>query len=267
MDRILEPEIMDDRDAAAAYARADFSDSNQAFVDDLVERYADRLAKVLDLGTGPADVPVRLARVARSAHITAVDGSAEMLSLAREAIREAKLASRIELHLGHIPGLALPEHSFDAVLCKDMLHHLPDPQALWHEIARLGRSGAAVYVMDLMRPDSPLEAREIVERVAGREHPLLKEDFYNSLCAAFTVDEVRGQLEAAGLRLAVVRASDRHMTGVRLLSATRFMPRGAADRAIGGSCVGAPGLYERSDTHPNLRSCAGRASAIPLLRL
>src|SRR3974390_2338041 len=40
MDRILEPEIMNDSDADAAYARADFSDSNQAF--------ADRLAALLD---------------------------------------------------------------------------------------------------------------------------------------------------------------------------------------------------------------------------
>jgi len=212
MDRILEPEIMDDRDAARAYARADFSDSNQAFVDDLVEHYKERLIQVLDLGTGPADIPVRLARSARAAHITAVDGSAEMLALARESIQKARLTGRIALRLGRLPGLALPEGSFDTVLCKDMLHHLPDPQALWHEIRRLGRSGAAVYVMDLIRPDSPLAAREIVERVAGREHPLLKEDFYNSLCAAFTLEEVRMQLETAGLRLTATRAGDRHMT-------------------------------------------------------
>ncbi len=76
---------------------------------------------------------------------------------------------------------------------------------------RLGRPGAAVYVMDLMRPDSPLAAREIVERVAPREHPILKEDFYNSLCAAFTVAEVRGQLESAGLPLTVEAVTERHM--------------------------------------------------------
>jgi ubiquinone/menaquinone biosynthesis C-methylase UbiE len=218
MDRILEPEIMDDRDAANAYARADFSDSNQAFVDDLLERYGDRIARVLDLGTGPADVPVRLTRAARAAHVTAVDGSAEMLSLARESVHKAKLTGRITLHLGHLPGLALPERSFDTVLCKDMLHHLPDPQALWHEIRRLGRAGAVVYVMDLIRPDSPLEAREIVERVAASEHPLLKEDFYNSLCAAFTLEEVRMQLATAGLALKVARAGDRHMAVRGLLA-------------------------------------------------
>ncbi len=92
-----------------------------------------------------------------------------------------------------------------------MLHHLPDPQVLWSEVRRLGKRGAAVFVMDLVRPDSPFEAREIVERVAGKEHPVLKEDFYNSLCAAFTVSEVRSQLQSAGLPLTVEQATARHM--------------------------------------------------------
>jgi hypothetical protein len=56
-----------------------------------------------------------------------------------------------------------------------------------------------------------MEAREIVERVAGNEHPVLKEDFFNSLCAAFTVEEVRSQLKSAGLPLTVEQATARHM--------------------------------------------------------
>lgn len=237
MDRILEPEIMSDRDADAAYARADFSDSNQAFADRLAEALRAAGAgsgleahsaapsgapeharartahgpRIADLGCGPGDVTIRIARAVGGAHLVGVDGSEEMLRLAREAIRAARLSERVTLHLGRVPGLELPEHGFDAVVSKDMLHHLPDPHGLWSEISRLARAGAVVLVMDLVRPGSPVEAREIVERVAGREHPLLKEDFYNSLCAAFTIDEVGAQLRAANLALTVERAGDRHM--------------------------------------------------------
>lgn len=240
MDRVLEPEIMNDRDADAAYARADFSDSNQAFADRLAaeleragapgrepgsaragSRAADRAAhraagrrrsglRIVDLGCGPADVTLRIARRLPDAHVVGVDGAEEMLHLARAAVRSAALSQRIELHLGRVPGIDLPVHGFDAVVSKDMLHHLPDPHALWSECLRLGRPGAVILVMDLIRPSSPVEAREIVERVAGGEHPLLKEDFYHSLCAAFTPEEVRAQLEAAGLALGVERAGDRH---------------------------------------------------------
>ena len=218
MDRILEPEIMDGAAEADAYARADFADSNQWYADHFTAEFPGHLRQIVDLGCGPADVTVRVAHIAQHAHIVAVDGSAAMLEFASKALHGARLAGRVELHLGRLPGLSLPEHHFDAVLSKDMLHHLPDPQALWSEVRRLGRPGAAVYVMDLMRPDSPLEAREIVERVASREHPLLKEDFYNSLCAAFTVAEVRGQLGAAGLPLTVEAVTDRHMRVKGLLA-------------------------------------------------
>ncbi len=257
MDRILEPEIMDDRDADEAYARADFSDSNQAFADRLGRALAraraaagaldaartrdaagardltrarhptgahdparardgahtrgDATWRIVDLGCGPADVTIRIARAVPGSEVVAVDGSEEMLRLAREAVRAAGLSDRITLHLGRVPGLELPERGFDAVVSKDMLHHLPDPHLLWSEVSRLARPGAIVQVMDLIRPASLLEAREIVERVASREHPLLKEDFYHSLCAAFTIDEVRAQLRAAGLALTVEPAGDRHM--------------------------------------------------------
>jgi SAM-dependent methyltransferase len=94
---------------------------------------------------------------------------------------------------------------------KDLLHHLPNPMVLWSEARRLGRPGAVIYVMDLIRPETPDAARDIVESTAGREHPILKQDFYNSLCAAFTTEEAEDQVRQAGLSLDVSRISDRHM--------------------------------------------------------
>lgn len=212
MERIPEPEeLMEGAEQAAAYARADFSQSNQAYVDRLVDAFPAHLGRVVDLGCGPGDVVVRLARAVPGLHVTAVDGAAEMIRLAREATAAAGLADRVTTLQGYIPGLPLPGHAFDAVLSKDLLHHLPDPAALWAEAKRLGRPGAAVFVMDLFRPPSPEAARNIVARVAGNEHPILQEDFYNSLCAAFTVDEVREQLRQAGLALQVKAVSERHL--------------------------------------------------------
>lgn len=211
MQRILEPEIMEARDQALAYSAADFSTSNQLYVDTVVARYNEQLASVIDIGCGPADVMIRLAQAAPGSSITAVDGSAEMLRIAREKVDAAGLESRIRLLQGIIPGLPLDDQSFDAILSKDLLHHLPDPAALWSEARRLARPGAVIFVMDLLRPDTPEAAHEIVERVAGGEDPILKEDFFNSLCAAFTIEEIRRQLDDAGLGLDVEQVSDRHL--------------------------------------------------------
>jgi len=211
MDRILEPEIMDGEAEAAAYARADFSDSNQAYVRDVVASFPKNLGQVVDLGCGPGDIAIRLGHAAATARITAVDGSPAMLALAHKALHGAGLAGRVKFLEGRLPGVDLPEGSFDLVLSKDMMHHLPDPQVLWGEVRRLGRAGAAVCVMDLCRPESPAAAHEIVERVSPNEHPLLKTDFYNSLCAAFTAEEVQAQLRAAGLPLSVSQLTERHL--------------------------------------------------------
>ena len=210
MERVLEPELMDDELQSIAYARADFSSSNQFFVDGLINDFPRPLTTAVDIGCGPGDVMIRLARALPDLRITAIDASAPMIALARRAVMTEGLSDRIELVQGYVPGVALKAHSFDAVLSKDLLHHVPDPSVLWKEIARLARPGAVIYVMDLVRPSTPEEARRIVDRVAAREDPILREDFYNSLCAAFTVDELREQVAAAGLDLEVRQASDRH---------------------------------------------------------
>jgi ubiquinone/menaquinone biosynthesis C-methylase UbiE len=211
MDRILEPEIMDGEAEAAAYARADFSDSNQAYVADVVKSFPAHLAQVVDLGCGPGEIDIRLSRASPASRIIGVDGSRAMLAIAHQALRSAGLEGKVSFLAQRLPGVALPDGGFDLVLSKDMLHHLPDPQVLWSEVRRLGRPGAAVCVMDLCRPATPAAAHEIVERISGAEHPLLKTDFYNSLCAAFTADEVRAQLSVAKLPLAVSQLTERHL--------------------------------------------------------
>ncbi len=211
MERILEPELMDDEQQSIAYAKADFSTSNQLYVDSLVRDFATQLRAVVDIGCGPADVVIRLAKAAPRAAITAIDGSAPMIALGRTAAREAGVDDRLTLLHTRIPGPPPESQSFDAVLSKDLLHHLPDPLVLWNEVTRLGRPRAAVYVMDLVRPDSEETARAMVKEGAGSEHSILQHDFYQSLLAAFTIDEVRAQVATAGLDLTVGPIGVRHM--------------------------------------------------------
>ena len=211
MKRIPEPEIMDDREQAAAYARADFSSSNQMFVDGLVETYPDRLGSILDIGCGPADVPIRILRAVPSAKVTAVDASLPMVEIARHAVQEAGFQDNIELILGRLPGIDFGDMAFQTIASKDLLHHLPDPSIFWEEVVRLGTGTAAIYVMDLYRPNSCEDAKKIVESVSGNEPEVLKRDFYNSLLAAFTVDEIQSQLESASLPLNVEKVSERHL--------------------------------------------------------
>jgi SAM-dependent methyltransferase len=211
--RVVEPELMEGEAQAAAYAQADFAEPNALFCRHVAARVRGvRCRRVVDLGCGPADIPLRLARRHPGWRFDAVDGSAAMLAHARRAIDAAGLSERIRVHRARLPGARLPRGAYDLVLSNSLLHHLHDPAVLWAEVVRLGRRGAVVVVMDLVRPASARAARAIVDRYAAGEPDLLREDFYRSLRAAFTPAEVRRQLARAGLSgLAVEAVSDRHM--------------------------------------------------------
>lgn len=214
MKRRPEEELMEDVKQAKAYAAADFSQSNQSFVDRFLKlaRPGARW-KVIDIGCGPAEIPLRLVKAHRGVSITAVDGSAAMIELAQKAVAQAgkDAQRRIALLEGRIPGLPLPPHTFDAVVSNSLLHQLHKPAGLWQEAKRLGRSGAIVYCVDLVRPGSESEAKAIVERTAPKAPAILKKDYYNSLLAAFSIDEVQAQLDAEKLSLKIERVSDRHI--------------------------------------------------------
>ena len=190
MNRVLEPELMTDAEQAAAYAAADFASVNQAFVDRFRTLFPE------------------------------IDHDALPIS-GRAAVAAAGLGQQVRLVRARLPGLDAPAGGFDGIVSNSLLHHLPRPEVLWSEIGRLGRAGAAVLVTDLHRPESAERAREIVETYSAAEPPVLKRDFFHSLCAAFTLPEVVAQIEAAKLgNLRCEMVSDRHWAAWGRLGAT-----------------------------------------------
>ncbi|MBX3705563.1 MAG: class I SAM-dependent methyltransferase [Pseudomonadales bacterium] len=208
---------MDDPAQAAAYAGADFAGPNAAFVAH-VERAlggAPLTGTALDLGCGPADICARLARRYPLARIDALDGSRAMLTCARQRLaREpAARAARIRLIEARLPAPdRVRARHYGLIVSNSLLHHLPDPGVLWNTVRHAGRPGCRVVVMDLFRAASPDAARALVDRYAADEPAVLRTDFYHSLLAAFTVDEVHAQLRAAGLTgFRIEPVSDRHL--------------------------------------------------------
>jgi SAM-dependent methyltransferase len=215
MDRILEPELMDDEAQARAYANADFSEAHQFYVSLFDETFPLRNSKanLLDLGCGAGDVTIRFANANPEYTFHAVDGSAAMLRFANDAAHQhPDLANRIRFIEGFIPGAPIPDRSYDAIVSSNFLHHLHLPQVLWQTITQYSRTGTLVFVTDLFRPATRAEAGAIVDQYAVSEPEILRRDFLNSLLAAFTPREVEAQLREACLdHLRVKTISDRHL--------------------------------------------------------
>ena len=215
VERVPEPQLMEEEDQARAYASADFSEAHNTFVSKLRDSFTDvdMGEYVLDLGCGPGDVSIRFARAYASCIVHGVDGSAVMLKYGEGLLEAAPdVRDRVELVQGMLPGAILPRDEYDSVISNSLLHHLPDPQALWNSVTKYGRPGAPVFVMDLTRPASRQEARNLVETYSRDEPAVLHRDFFNSLMASFTIDEISEQLDSANLSmLAIEKISDRHV--------------------------------------------------------
>lgn len=212
MKRTPEQELMTDPIQAEAYARSDFSEPHNAFVERFRNLFPDfSHGVVLDIGCGNADPTIRFARAYPDVEVVGIDGAEAMLIHGKKAVEEAELSSRVKLINGLIGQYRFP-HQFDAIICNSLLHQLHNPQVLWEALKGLAKPGAPIFIMDLTRPESSERAQELVNLHAKGAPEPMRVDFFNSLHAAFKPDEIREQIrEAKLLNLQVEQVDDRHV--------------------------------------------------------
>ena len=153
MGRVLEPEVMDSVEEALAY-----DELERLFGEILFEGFAESALQmgvvsgtVLDVGTGPGRIAIRIAKLNPGFSIDALDLSRNMLSLAERNAREQGVGDRIRFSLGDAKRIPFPDHSFDLVVCHNMLHQIPDPTVTLREIHRVARPHGAILIRDVRR--------------------------------------------------------------------------------------------------------------------
>lgn len=214
MKRIPEPELMDDEDQVRAYAGADFEEAHRNFITLFQATFGHNLrGYVLDLGCGHGDISMRFARAYPGCFVHGIDGSEAMIRCGKKLLTDAHdIQGRVDLIQGMLPEVVPPRKTYNIIISNSLLHHLPNPRILYPFIQRYAVSGAPVFIMDLKRPQTTGEADELVQTYAAHEPEILKRDFYNSLLAAFTVEEVQEQLQGTKLaHLPVKEVNDRHL--------------------------------------------------------
>ncbi len=212
MERVLEAEVMDDSEQVLAYAQADFEEENQGFVDQFFTLYPDlENPHIVDLGCGPGDIPIRVAHGYTTCRVTGIDASQPMITYAQQALqKETGIQDRVQFLCQRFQDVTLSSPA-DAIISNSLVHHVPNPLRFWYCLKKLLKPGGPVLVMDLLRPESPEAAQAIVDEQAADEPEQLRKDFYHSLLAAFTEDEVAAHLAELNLsRLFVDVPDDRH---------------------------------------------------------
>ena len=210
MNRIVEQEVMDTAEAAEAYDAMAHGEVDNAFVERVLALGA-KDGHFLDVGTGPAQIPILLAQRCPDIRITAIDLSKEMLNIAKRHIAAAELAARITLEHVDAKALPYPDNTFDGLISNSIVHHIHDSLRALQEMSRVVKLGGLVLIRDLVRPETPEEAQAFVDKYAAEDTPYQQKLYYDSFLAAFTIAEVNEMLEEMDLpRAVVVQSTDRH---------------------------------------------------------
>jgi ubiquinone/menaquinone biosynthesis C-methylase UbiE len=146
--------------------------------------------RVLDLACGPANQLVQVARLNPQVHFVGLDASPTMLQCAQSTLTQAGI-SNVELMQGDMTRLTpLEDASLEGVICTMSLHHLPEQAALCAtllEVRRVLKPNGRFYLMDFGRLKRLSTQRFFADDL--RQSAQFTEDYFNSLRAAFSVEE------------------------------------------------------------------------------
>jgi arsenite methyltransferase len=134
---------------------------------------------VLDLGSGGGiDVLLSARRVGPTGKAYGLDMTDEMLALARENQRKARVEN-VEFLKGEIESIPLPDNSVDVIISNCVINLSADKEKVLREAFRVLKPGGRFAVSDVVvRGDVPAEVRRSMEMWVGCIAGALEETEY-----------------------------------------------------------------------------------------
>lgn len=118
-----------------------------------------RVARVLDVATGTADLALLTAKMHPDCQVVGVDPSVKMMDVGRTKIARRGWQGRVELQLGDAQQLEFANDSFHGLTMAFGIRNVPDRQLALTEMARVTKPGGRVAILELSEPRSgPISA-------------------------------------------------------------------------------------------------------------
>lgn len=206
--RRLQPEVMDDPDldpalhhhALRGLARLNaWSKAEVPIWRALEPHLRKRPLRLLDVATGSADVPLRLAMRARRADLDLSIAGCDLSDLAIQAARRRAEQASLDATFFTLDAIheEIP-HEYDLITCSLFIHHLTtgDAERLLRAMSRAAQH--MVIVTDLRRTALGTALAALAGHLLTRS-PVVRIDAVRSAQAALTISELRHVATGAGL--------------------------------------------------------------------
>ena len=139
---------------------------------------------VLEIGVGTGGLLAELAL--RTSKVIGVDHSPAMLEEAGRRIVDRGV-SGVELRLGEMSHLPMPDSSVECVVANMVLHHAANPAAVLAEVQRVLAPGGLLLLADLARHEREAAREQLADQWLG-----------------FEEDELTGWLNQAGFNAVII---------------------------------------------------------------
>ncbi len=122
---------------------------------------------ILDAGTGPGRLPIKIAQAVPTATVVGIDISPDMIRIARKNAEQAGIDDRVRFMVGSTYQTGLKDSSFDLVVSTGLVHHLDKPAPAFNELYRVLKPQGEAWMYDGRRDASREEIRTIIGNLEG----------------------------------------------------------------------------------------------------
>lgn len=159
---------------------------------------------IVEVGIGTGGLLAALS--GRCARLIGVDHSPAMLEQARQRV-EVEGLGNVELRLGEMAHLPLGDASVSILILNMVLHHAPDPAAVFYELRRVMAAGGLLLVTDLLRHDEEWVRGELADQWLGFDAEELRNWLAGTGFRLLAYDELRGRPPLRGAFLLQAQAA------------------------------------------------------------
>jgi len=225
MERVPEPELMEEKEQVISYDEADFSEGEVNLIKQ-INHYLLRkdisLGKkdlIVDLGCGPGNISEKLAIKWPNTEVVGIDGSKEMILRAEHNKNISKNKKKLK-NLIYICSDIRDIKSYNFLLKKrisllvsnSLIHHITNLEDFFNIIRSLSSKVTINFHKDLKRPFNEKTALELKAKCSTKYNEILTNDYYASLKASYTFKELKNfTLENDLSSLEVFEDSDKYL--------------------------------------------------------